>query len=407
MADPPGSKKPQLSWLPTYDPMSVGIGYMPEEDIQAAHELRPYITEIGKQGTISSMPFGISTAYNWNDMGKWGRAASLGFDIVDFVTMPGTMSPLRAGFNQFARNWSPTFSNMFRQLPDNTDYVRFGKLPGDEIQQAFGPTPWSGRTHGYTNPYKPKPTIGQAYPPVGQELPLPKKVGYSYNWGQSQDADLPKYMYEKGVSSYQMIPYKDKSNPATKWLVRNPQTLDSADPRALDPRYTGAEEFQDQFSQMGKIEDLSHLGIEAGSPMGQMANRGTYAITGKPVSSLGADFEQLIDPTHISSYQRIPHESLQFSSQELSSQMFKGFDMYGNPIGNRPLASLADINIPWVTPGGMPIRSAANVGNLEEYVGNLEESFQQRPDLVEQLRRGATARGPVDTRGRRTGDTGG
>ena len=39
MADPPGSKEPQLSWLPTYDPMSVGLGYMPEEDIRTAHEL--------------------------------------------------------------------------------------------------------------------------------------------------------------------------------------------------------------------------------------------------------------------------------------------------------------------------------------------------------------------------------
>ena len=360
MADPPGSKEPQLSWLPTYDPMSVGLGYMPEEDIRTAHELRPYITEIGKQGTISSMPFGISTAYNWNNMGKWGRAASIGFDVLDIATFPGTMSPLRAGFNQFARNWSPSFRNPFRQTPD-TSFVRFGKLPGDDIQQAFGPTQHTSEIF----PYRAKPSIGQAYPPMGQKLPIPQNVRYSSNWGQAQDPDLPKYLYEQGVSSYQMIPYKSKLNPATKWLVRNPQTLDPADPivgsRAFDPRYGSAEKFQKEFSRMGQIEDLSDWGMkESETPIGQMFNRGTYNITGKPVSQLGADFEQLIDPTQISSYQRIPHESLTFASPEFSKEMFKGFDAFGNPIGNRPLASVADINIPWVTPGTMPVRSSMN-----------------------------------------------
>ena len=149
MADPPGSKKPQLSWLPTYDPMSVGLGYMPEEDIQTAHQMQPFISDVARQQMIGSAPFGIGTAYNWNDMGKWGRAASVGFDIADFLTIPGTMSPLRGGFNQFAKNWSPTFKNPFGRVPD-TDFVRFGKLPGDEIQQAFGPTPLSPHTYAVT-----------------------------------------------------------------------------------------------------------------------------------------------------------------------------------------------------------------------------------------------------------------
>ena len=390
MADPPGSKEPQLSWLPTYDPMSVGLGYMPEEDIQTAHAMQPFISEAGKDQILGSLPFGVGTAYGWNDMGPWGRAASIGFDIADFLTIPGTMSPWRSGFNQFAKNWSPSMRNPFGQTPD-TSFVRFGKLPGDDIQQAFGPTQpkYGVDSYDYTTykkPYKPKPTIGQAYPQMGQELPIPKKgFDYSANWGQQGDPLLPDYLYEKGISSYQMIPYKDRLNPATKWLVRNPQTLDPADPNLanaiFDPRYGDAEVFQRQFSSMGRIKDSSQsFGLD---------NRGTYAITGKPVSSLGADFEQLIDPTQVSSYQRIPHESLTFASPEFSKEMFKGFDTFGNPIGNRPLSSIADSNLS-ATPFTMPHR--VNIAQ-QPIMSDLEETFQQRKI------RGKRGRGAGDTGG--------
>ena len=191
-----------------------------------------------------------------------------------------------------------------------------------------------------------------------------------------------------------MIPYKNRLNPATQWLVRNPQTLDPTDPRVgsrvFDPRYEDAEVFQRQFSHMGRIDDLSEWGMsKSGDPIGQMWNRGTYAIEGKPVSSLGADFEQLIDPTQVSSYQRIPHESLTFASPEFSKEMFKGFDAFGNPIGNRPLSSIADSNLS-ATPFTMPHR--VNIAQ-QPIMSDLEETFQQRKI------RGKRGRGAGDTGG--------
>ena len=137
---------------------------------------------------LAGLTPGVNTLYNWNRTGPWGRAANIGLDLADALTLKATgpiTTPLRS---------------MLRRIPTgspNITAVRTGTPPG---------TPWGTQSAVQGNK-----RIEDINPLFQGDLPIPRE-GFtpSRNWGHTHPT-IPSYDYEKGISSYQMLPFNPKT----------------------------------------------------------------------------------------------------------------------------------------------------------------------------------------------------
>ena len=263
---------------------------MPEDVFGAFSDAAPFVRpEYNEEQFRAAMGFVpvAGTAYNWNQMGPWGRAGSVAMDALDVATL-GSGRALTTPLKAFSK-WLN---------PEQMRFLRFGEVP----------------------------TTGGWDPELGQLPGSP--VASSFDIGSSAGASEP------GVSVY-----KSLFDPNTgKYVLKDA-------PERYGGSYLPPSADIQAFVQSGLIDMMAK---QYNKPADYLRARTQqpFEIIGNPMTALGSDLEAMIYPksinlptgqTAVSPTQIVrqtePHRTLLGEALfNVPSVSFDRYDQFGRPI---------------------------------------------------------------------------
>lgn len=334
----------------------------------------PNISDETMGTTMGLVPI-LGTIYNWDKMGLWERAFSIGLDLTDVVTLMGS-KPLTAALRA-----APNPLEALRLIPGSSygepsTFIRVGAPPGS----PHVPHP-RRQVSDYDVP---------VFPPKFKPLDIPEG-GFetSINWGTPGG-----YREEAGISAYQVLPFDHlqaqhgRNVPLSAqhsaeelglglpmYYVRNPveqgiptsavnRPVMRGDLDITSNRYLASPNLQKDTLGWDESIGVTDIGLKH-SPNKDIADlqKGTYMIEGYPVQSLGADFETLVNPQRITQYHRTDPSNFKILNPRESAEVFKNYDIYGRPKvpgGLHPFGFLPDAGLhPWATTISLPFTTGA------------------------------------------------
>ena len=137
-----------------------GFGTGMPEDVfgafsNAAPFVRPEYNEEQFRAAMGFVPV-AGTAYNWNQMGPWGRAGSLGLDALDVLTA-GSGKALTTPLKAFSKWINPAQMRFLRfgEVPTTGGYDRaLGQLPGSPVASSWDIGSFGGASEPGVSVYK-------------------------------------------------------------------------------------------------------------------------------------------------------------------------------------------------------------------------------------------------------------
>jgi len=115
---------------------------MPEDIYGAFSNVAPFVPpELTEEQFRMAMGFVpvAGTAYNWNEMGPWERALSVGLDVADVATL-GSGKALTTPLKAFSKWLNPAQMRFLRfgEVPTTGGFDRvLGQLPGSPVPSSF------------------------------------------------------------------------------------------------------------------------------------------------------------------------------------------------------------------------------------------------------------------------------
>jgi hypothetical protein len=291
--------------------------------------------QIGR-GLLDFTPV-VGTALNWNEMGPWERALSVGLDVADVATFGGgkaVTAPIKTTSKAIQKF-------MMRNDPKLT-YVRAGMPPPAEVPPA-----------DRVADYKPNELIVKLFA-EGRGKELPKGIlGRSAIW----TTDPPGM--EPGISTYQALEYPGgrgfpgfaDAGPEAQYIIRN-----QPDEQLMLQQWTpqGQQRWHNPFSTQKAVMGAVETGD---TPMYKYSDMDIMDVLGSDVEALidpakGIGRIEAIDPGDI---WRQQHWSPGREKSYISSQ-FEKYDQFGNVIPY-DIARWADrANLPSTIPATVPSR---------------------------------------------------
>jgi hypothetical protein len=282
---------------------------MPEDIYGAFSNVAPFVppeyTEERMRTAMGFVPV-AGTAYNWNEMGPWERALSVGLDVADVATL---------GSGKAVTFPIKTVSKAIQKFMMRNDpklaYVRGGFLP--TIPHVRAPKGVQGRTADW----QPDPYMELMFA-AGQGDKY--KVYPSFNYAAGA--------FEPGISTYQALKYS-KGMDDPQWVMRNmPDELVTREyPNRFNP-VTGKPMTYDinpRVTQRHIMQDV----MAGDVPM--FENRGMRIL-----ASEGTDTEALIDAAaRVKTSTRLDPADIwhgQIGDEGFAQKQFAKYDELGNLI---------------------------------------------------------------------------
>jgi len=299
---------------------------MPEDIYGAFSNVAPFVPpELTEEQFRMAMGFVpvAGTALNWNEMGPWERALSVGLDVADVATLGGgkaVTAPIKTT--------SKAIQNFMMRNDPKLAYVRGGFLPTAEVSARYGD-------------YQPDPYTELMFA-AGQGKQFPLKQSVNYVTGVA----------EPGISTYQALRYpKGLGDPIRKNLeAAGANILKSTHPQIFtDPQWV----MRNMPDELVTREYPNRFHPVTGKPMTYTVNpRSTQKHIMQDVfagdtpmfenrglsilASEGADTEALIDAAaRVTTSTRLDPASIwhgNIGNLESVQKHFDKYDQFGNLI---------------------------------------------------------------------------
>ena len=400
-----------MAHAPGHGRYGFGTG-MPEDVFGAFSNAAPFVRpEYNEEQFRAAMGFVpvAGTAYNWNQMGPWGRAGSVAMDALDVLTAgsgKALTTPLKA-----LSKWIN---------PEQARFLRFGEVP-----TTGGWDPTLGQLPGPAVPSRSNLVFPEDTGYVGELLFRGQTAGKQEPgvsvYQSLLDPETGKYVLKDAPESYLMSP-ENLMNPQGDWRLGagqgfrykvNPMATQNAFIHKMLNQYNKSPQFGTfdrtayQRPYYGRREDWPFY--RAGQP---------YEVRGNPLGDVGSDFEpQLwnksinlptgqipVSPTQIVRQGDPSRTLLGETLSNVPSVSFEKYDQFGRPILNswqKLIQQASRANIPSTLPYTMTGRSGLD-WNESDFTWNAPGLFggvaPQRPyqtpfNLEEQYQRQAGRRG--------------
>ena len=354
---------------------------MPEDVFGAFSDAAPFVRpEYNEEQFRAAMGFVpvAGTAYNWNQMGPWGRAGSVAMDALDVLTA-GSGKALTTPLKALSKWINPEQMKFLRfgEVPTTGGYDRaLGQLPGKPVASSFDIASSAGASEPGVSVYKSL---------------LDPKTG--------------KYVLKDAPEEY-LISDRRVLNPQGDWRFGAYTLPPSAatkgfgsgkHPFSIDPLEAQADLIDLMVEQYSKNPD--YLRARTQQP---------FEVRGNPMTALGSDLETQLYPRSIPlptgqtpiSPTQIVRESapsrtlLGETLSNVPSVSFDRYDQFGRPILSQleqwiEQASKARLGstLPYATTGRSGLDFSWNTPGLFGGVApqrpyqtpfNLEEQYQQQ-----------------------------
>jgi hypothetical protein len=301
---------------------------MPEDVFGAfsnvAPSVRPEYNEEQFRAAMGFVPV-AGTAYNWNQMGPWGRAGSVAMDALDVLTA-GSGKALTTPLKALSKWINPAQMRFLRfgEVPTTGGYDRaLGQLPGlPEASRSNLAFP-KGTNEGAIY-------LGQA---AGKQEP-----GVSV-YQSLLDPNTGKYVLKDAPSSYTMGP-ENLMNPHGDWRFGG---AGRGFPYKVNPMVTQDSLINTMAEQYNKRQVLGKFDRATG----EMPYKGRredwpfyrtgqpYEVSGNPMTALGSDLEPQLYPRSIP----LPTGQTYVSPTQIVRQGAPSTTLLGETLSNVPSVS--------------------------------------------------------------------
>ena len=283
---------------------------MPEDVYGAFSNVSPFVSpDISDEQFRAAMGFVpvAGTAYNWNEMGPWERALSMGFDAADLLTL-GSGKALTTPLKAFSKWLNPDQMRFLRfgEVPTTGGYDRaLGQLPGSPVPSSFDIASSAGASEPGVSVYK-----SLLDPKTGKYVLKDAPEEYLINENRVLN---PQGDWRYG--GYALPP-----SAATQDFVSMPSKY----PFWVDPLDAQSGILDNMVEQYNKPAD--YLRARTQQP---------FEVIGNPMTALGSDLETMIYPKSIN----LPTGQISVSPTQIVRESAPSETLLGEALSNVPSVS--------------------------------------------------------------------